>query len=62
MKKIYRNEYDKMISGVCSGIAEYLNKDVTLIRLITVFLGLLLFWVTVPTYIVAWLIMPIKKY
>lgn len=62
MKKLYRNVYDKMIAGVCSGVADYFNIDKSLIRLATVFLGLLLFWVVVPTYIVAWVILPIKNY
>ncbi len=62
MKKLYRNEYDKKIAGVCSGIAEYMQIDVSVIRIIAVFLLLLLTWVTLPTYIVAWAILPIKNY
>lgn len=62
MKKLYRNVYDQTIAGVCSGIADYFNIDKSLVRLATVFLGLLLFWVVVPTYIVAWVILPIKNY
>jgi len=33
-KKLYRNTGNKMISGVCSGIADYFGIDVTLVRLI----------------------------
>lgn len=33
-KKLYRNTKNKMVSGVCSGIADYLNIDPTIIRLI----------------------------
>ncbi len=62
MRKLYRNEYDKKVAGVCSGFAEYLNVDVSLVRIIAVFLLLLLTWVTLPTYIVAWIILPIKNY
>ena len=32
-KKLYRKEEGKKIAGVCAGLAEYLNIDVTLIRL-----------------------------
>ena len=32
-KRLYRNESEKMIAGVCSGIAEYFDIDPTLIRL-----------------------------
>ena len=35
-KKLYRIEQGKLIAGVCGGIAEYLNIDPTVIRLIWV--------------------------
>lgn len=34
MKKLYKSKNDKMLSGVCGGIAQYFNCDATLIRLI----------------------------
>ena len=58
-KKLYRVNEGKMISGVCMGISEYLDIDVTLIGLLWVILscvygsGLLI-------YILATIIMPIK--
>lgn len=33
-KKLYKSRFDKKISGVCGGIAEYFNIDSTIIRLI----------------------------
>lgn len=33
MKKLYRSKSNKMISGVCGGIGEYLGLDPTLIRI-----------------------------
>ncbi|MFT4105799.1 MAG: PspC domain-containing protein [Lacrimispora sp.] len=33
-KKLYRSDTDKMLCGVCGGIAEYFNVDATLIRLL----------------------------
>lgn len=33
-KKLYRSRENKVISGVCGGIAEYFNVDATLIRLL----------------------------
>ncbi len=62
MKKLHRNVYDKQIAGVCSGLGDYFGIDKNLIRIAAVFLGLLLFFVTIPTYIVAWVILPIKNY
>ncbi len=32
--KIYRSKSDRTISGVCGGLAVYLNMDVTIIRLV----------------------------
>ncbi|HCT64384.1 MAG TPA: PspC domain-containing protein [Lachnospiraceae bacterium] len=37
-KKLYRIEDGKKMSGVCAGIAEYFDIDVTLIRLLWVVL------------------------
>lgn len=34
MKRLYKNSQNKMICGVCSGLAEYISLDVTVIRLV----------------------------
>ena len=39
-KKLYRSRNDKMIAGVCSGLAEYFDLDPTLVRLGVVLLSL----------------------
>ncbi len=39
MKKLCKSNTQKMICGVCGGIAEYFNIDVTLVRLVAVVLG-----------------------
>ena len=39
-KKLYRNTENKMIAGVCSGLAEYINIDPTIIRLIWALIAL----------------------
>lgn len=56
-KRIFRSEKDKMIGGVCSGLARYFNIDVVLIRL---FWLLLLFMQGsgVLAYLIAWIIIP----
>ena len=33
-KRLYRSESNRMLCGVCAGIAEYFNLDPTLIRLV----------------------------
>ncbi len=35
-KRLYRSRTNRMIAGVCGGIAEYFNTDPTLIRIIAV--------------------------
>ena len=49
MSKLVKNKYNKMLFGVCSGLADWLNIDATLVRLafvIGAFLtGSLLFWI-----------------
>jgi phage shock protein PspC (stress-responsive transcriptional regulator) len=49
MSKLIKNKYNKMLFGVCSGLADWLNIDATLVRLafvIGAFLtGSLLFWI-----------------
>jgi phage shock protein C len=56
-KKLYRSNEDKMISGVCGGIAEYLDIDAIWVRLvfiITTFtsgvglIAYIIFWILVP--------------
>jgi len=59
MKRLYRDKSNEMIAGVCSGIAEYLDVDATIIRLVFVlfaFLGGGGLWI----YLVLWVIMPEK--
>jgi phage shock protein C len=40
MKRLVRKEKDKKITGLCAGIAEYLDVDVTVVRRIVVVLTL----------------------
>ncbi len=59
MKKLFRSKTDKKVFGVCGGLAEYFNMDVTILRLIAAFL--VLFWGTgLLAYFVAALVMPVK--
>ncbi len=57
-KRLYRSRDDRMIAGVCGGIAEYFNIDPTLVRLLFVFgaLGTVsgLFW----AYLIMMFIVP----
>ena len=39
-KRLYRSRTQRMLCGVCGGIAEYFNIDPTLIRLVWALIGL----------------------
>jgi len=39
-KRLYRSRTDKQLAGVCGGIAEYLNLDPTIVRIVWVILTL----------------------
>lgn len=55
-KKLYRDESNKVLGGVCSGIAAYFNIDPVIVRILFVlfgftFIGILLYlvlWIAVP--------------
>ena len=57
-KKLYRSSTNKMMCGVCQGIAEYINIDPTVVRLLWVLFGM--FGVGLIVYIVAAIIMPVQ--
>lgn len=56
-----RNPKNKVIAGVCSGLADNLNLDPTLVRLIFVLLAVFAFG-GVIVYIVLWAILPEDNY
>ncbi len=59
--KLYLSNTDKLIFGVCGGIADRFSLDPTIVRLATVFLAFITgIFPLVFTYIVAWLIIPPK--
>ena len=59
MKKLYRSKSDCKIAGVCGGVAEYLNVDATVIRVVWAIASLFAF-VGVVAYIACALIIPKK--
>ncbi len=59
-KRLFRSKKDRMIAGVCGGIAEYLDMDSTVIRLLWV-LFTLMGGAGVIAYIIAWIIVPENK-
>jgi len=60
-KKLYRDEYHKVLGGVCSGLAEYFDMDVTVVRLLFAF-SFFVGGVGFIPYIILWVVLPKKGY
>lgn len=56
-KRLYRDESDKLLGGVCSGVAHYLNLDPAIVRII---FALLVFVAGggILAYIILWIVLP----
>ncbi|MEX2393688.1 MAG: PspC domain-containing protein [Actinomycetota bacterium] len=55
-KRLYRSRTNRMLCGLCGGLAEYFNIDVTIVRI-----GAVILAVAGPgliAYLIAWLIVP----
>lgn len=58
LKKLRLSNKNKMIGGVCGGIAEYYDLDSTVIRLIWAIIILFSMGMGVLAYLIFWIIMP----
>ncbi len=56
-KKLMRSTTDKMVAGVCGGLAQYLEVDAVLVRIAFVVLALL-GGPGILLYIILWVVMP----
>ena len=59
-KKLYKIKANEKVCGVCAGFAEYLNLDVTIVRIVTFILILLSHFSLLIVYFICALIMPDK--
>lgn len=57
-KKLYRDTNNKIVAGVCSGLAKYLNFDLTALRIIFILLIPITAFNFLWVYLVLWLIIP----
>ena len=60
-KKLTRPQSNKMLAGVCAGIANYFNLDPTLIRVIYALLTLFPAFAGIIVYLLLWIIIPEEK-
>lgn len=59
-KALYKSDEGSVLGGVCKGVSELYNWDVSMVRLITL---LLIFAAGVPVivYLIMWIVLPEKK-
>jgi phage shock protein PspC (stress-responsive transcriptional regulator) len=60
-KKLYRNDYRRVFGGVCAGLADYFEMDVTIIRLLFAF-AFFVGGVGFVPYIILWIVLPRRSY
>ena len=58
-RKLYRSRTNKQVAGVCGGLAQHFNVDVTLMRVLFILLGLL-GATGIVLYIAMWIIVPLE--
>lgn len=58
LKRLYRCGHDRVLGGVCAGIAEYFQVDPVLVRLLWVIFTLISMGLGIVAYIIAWIIVP----
>lgn len=59
-QKLYRSD-NRMLGGVCAGLAEYFDFDPTLVRVAYAFLAIATVFPGFILYIVMWIVMPSKN-
>ncbi len=57
-KRLTRSRSNRMIGGVCGGLAEYFDVDPTLVRLVFAVGALLGFGSLILVYLVMWIVVP----
>jgi phage shock protein C len=57
-KRLVRPRNGRKIAGVCLGVAEYFDLDVTLVRLVWLIVALLPPTVGLCAYLITWIVMP----
>lgn len=59
-KRIYRSRTDRVIAGVCGGLAAYIPVDPVIVRIIAVLLGLWSFGTVLLVYLILALLIPLE--
>jgi phage shock protein PspC (stress-responsive transcriptional regulator) len=58
MKRLYRSRKEMILGGICGGIAEHIDVDPSLIRLVWIVVSLISLGTGIIVYLAAWIIIP----
>jgi len=59
-KRLYRSREDRILGGVCGGMAEYFRTDPSLMRLLWILFTLLTGGIGLFFYFAAWILIPVE--
>lgn len=62
MKQLFRSRTNKVLSGLCGGIAERFGMDATIVRLLVAFAACISFGTVFFVYLIASLVIPKAPY
>lgn len=60
-KKLTRSRNDRMIAGVCGGLAEYFGWDPTLLRIVYIGATIFTAFAGMIIYVILWIVMPERR-
>ncbi|MFR2069351.1 MAG: PspC domain-containing protein [Bacteroides nordii] len=60
-RKLTRSRSDRMLAGVCGGLAQFFGLDASLVRIAYAILAIFTAFAGVPVYILMWIIIPEEK-
>ncbi|MBD9111806.1 PspC domain-containing protein [Bacteroides nordii] len=60
-RKLTRSRSDRMLAGVCGGLAQFFGLDASLVRIVYAILTIFTAFAGVPVYILMWIIIPEEK-
>jgi len=58
MKRLYRSHRERILGGVCGGLAEHIDVDPSIVRLVWILVTLVSVGLGLIVYLAAWIIIP----
>ncbi len=60
-RKVYRSRSDKILGGVCGGLADYFNIDSLIVRAVWILLVFMAKGAPLLIYVLAWILVPAER-